>query len=131
MTDKNDEPILRESKDRYTLFPIEHQDIYDMYKRHVDLFWRAEEVDLSKDLGDWDKLNKDEKHFISMTLAFFAGSDGIVMENISTNFLNDVQLSEARNFYAFQGAMESIHSEMYSILIDTYIKDKAEKNKVI
>jgi len=130
MTDKTDEPILRESKDRYTLFPIEHQDIYDMYKRHVDSFWRAEEVDLSKDLGDWDKLNKDEKHFISMTLAFFAGSDGIVMENISSNFLNNVQLSEARNFYAFQAAMEAIHSEMYSILIDTYIKDKNEKGKL-
>ena len=130
MTDKLDEPILRQSSDRYTLFPIKYPDVYEMYKRHVDSFWRAEEVDLSKDLNDWAKLNKDEKHFISMTLAFFAGSDGIVMENISTRFLNDVQMSEARSFYSFQGAMEAIHSEMYSILIDTYIQNTEEKNKL-
>ena len=101
-----------------------------MYKRQVDSFWRPEEVDLSRDLNDWAKLTDDERHFISMTLAFFAGSDGIVMENISMRFLNDVKVAEARSFYAFQSAMESIHSEMYSILIETYIKDTEEKNKL-
>jgi ribonucleoside-diphosphate reductase subunit M2 len=126
----NDEPILRDSSDRYTLFPIQYDDIYQMYKRQVDSFWRPEEVDLSRDLNDWAKLTDDERHFISMTLAFFAGSDGLVMENISMRFLNDVKVAEARSFYAFQSAMESIHSEMYSILIETYIKDTAEKNKL-
>lgn len=126
----NDEPILRDSSDRYTLFPIQYDDIYQMYKRQVDSFWRPEEVDLSRDLNDWAKLTDDERHFISMTLAFFAGSDGLVMENISMRFLNDVKVSEARSFYAFQSAMESIHSEMYSILIETYIKDTVEKNKL-
>lgn len=101
-----------------------------MYKRQVDSFWRPEEVDLSRDLNDWAKLTDDERHFISMTLAFFAGSDGLVMENISLRFLNDVKVAEARSFYAFQSAMESIHSEMYSILIETYIKDTEEKNKL-
>lgn len=126
----SDEPILRDSSDRYTLFPIQYDDMYQMYKRQVDSFWRPEEVDLSRDLNDWANLTDDERHFISMTLAFFAGSDGIVMENISLRFLNDVKVSEARSFYAFQSAMESIHSEMYSILIDTYIKDTDEKNKL-
>ncbi len=126
----DDEPILRDSSERYTLFPIQYDDIYQMYKRQVDSFWRPEEVDLSRDLNDWAKLTDDERHFISMTLAFFAGSDGIVMENISLRFLNDVKVAEARSFYAFQSAMESIHSEMYSILIDTYIKDTASKNKL-
>jgi ribonucleotide reductase beta subunit family protein with ferritin-like domain len=126
----NDEPILRDSQGRYTLFPIQYDDIYQMYKRQVDSFWRPEEVDLSRDLNDWAKLTDDERHFISMTLAFFAGSDGLVMENISMRFLNDVKVAEARSFYAFQSAMESIHSEMYSILIETYIKDTEEKNKL-
>jgi len=126
----DDEPILRDSPGRYTLFPIQYDDIYQMYKRQVDSFWRPEEVDLSRDLNDWAKLTDDERHFISMTLAFFAGSDGIVMENISLRFLNDVKVAEARSFYAFQSAMESIHSEMYSILIETYIKDTTEKNKL-
>jgi ribonucleoside-diphosphate reductase subunit M2 len=125
-----DEPLLRDSSERYTLFPIQYDDIYQMYKRQVDSFWRPEEVDLSRDLNDWAKLTDDERHFISMTLAFFAGSDGIVMENISLRFLNDVKVAEARSFYAFQSAMESIHSEMYSILIETYIKDTTEKNKL-
>lgn len=125
-----DEPILRDSSDRYTLFPIQYDDIYKMYKRQVDSFWRPEEVDLSRDLGDWAKLTDDERHFISMTLAFFAGSDGLVMENISLRFLNDVKVAEARAFYSFQSAMESIHSEMYSILIDTYIKETEEKNRL-
>jgi ribonucleotide reductase beta subunit family protein with ferritin-like domain len=126
----NDEPLLRDSSERYTLFPIQYDDIYQMYKRQVDSFWRPEEVDLSRDLNDWATLTDDERHFISMTLAFFAGSDGLVMENISLRFLNDVKVAEARSFYAFQSAMESIHSEMYSILIETYIKDTAEKNKL-
>ena len=124
------EPILTDTPDRYTLFPVKYDDIYQMYKRQVDSFWRPEEVDLSRDLNDWASLTDDERHFISMTLAFFAGSDGIVMENISLRFLNDVKVAEARAFYSFQSAMESIHSEMYSILIETYIKDTDEKSKL-
>jgi len=112
------------------MFPIRHNDIWKMYKKQVDCFWRAEEIDLSKDLGDWAKLSHDEQYFISMVLAFFAASDGIVMENLATRFMADVQLSEARAFYGFQIAIENIHSEMYSILIETYIKDKAEKNRL-
>ena len=123
-----DEPILTDSAGRYTLFPIQYDDMYQMYKRQVDSFWRPEEVDLSRDLNDWASLSDDERHFIGMTLAFFAGSDGIVMENISMRFLNDVKIAEARSFYSFQSAMESIHSEMYSILIETYIKDTEQKN---
>jgi ribonucleotide reductase beta subunit family protein with ferritin-like domain len=130
MSHTTEEPILSENVNRYTMFPIQYNDVYQMYKRQVDSFWRPEEVDLSRDLNDWANLNDDERHFISMTLAFFAGSDGIVMENISMRFLNDVKISEARAFYSFQSAMESIHNEMYSILIDTYIKDSDEKNKL-
>jgi ribonucleoside-diphosphate reductase subunit M2 len=126
----SDEPILSDSAGRYTLFPIQYDDMYQMYKRQVDSFWRPEEVDLSRDLNDWANLSDDERHFISMTLAFFAGSDGIVMENISMRFLNDVKVAEARSFYSFQSAMESIHSEMYSILIETYIKDTEQKTKL-
>ena len=125
-----EEPILQESNDRYTMFPIKYDDIYQIYKRQVDSFWRPEEVDLSKDLNDWASLNKDEQHFISMVLAFFAASDGIVMENLNINFGNEVQVAEARAFYSFQAAMESIHSEMYSILIDTYIRDTDMKTKL-
>jgi ribonucleotide reductase beta subunit family protein with ferritin-like domain len=130
MNNSSDEPILRDSAGRYTLFPIQYDDVYQMYKRQVDSFWRPEEVDLSRDLNDWAKLTDDERHFISMTLAFFAGSDGIVMENISLRFLNDVKVAEVRAFYSFQSAMESIHSEMYSILIETYISNSEEKNKL-
>jgi ribonucleoside-diphosphate reductase subunit M2 len=101
-----------------------------MYKKQIDCFWRAEEIDLSKDLDDWAKLNADEKHFISMILAFFAASDGIVLENLAQRFMSDVQISEARAFYGFQIAMENIHSESYSLLIDTYIKDKEQKHKL-
>jgi ribonucleotide reductase beta subunit family protein with ferritin-like domain len=126
----DDEPLLCENTDRYTLFPIKYPDIYSMYKKQVDSFWRPEEVELSRDLNDWAKLSEDEKHFISMTLAFFAASDGIVMENLNNNFGNEVQIAEARSFYAFQAAMEAIHSEMYSILIDTYIKDTEHRNKL-
>tara|TARA_B100000085_G_scaffold283235_2_gene313416 strand:+ start:81 stop:1061 length:981 start_codon:yes stop_codon:yes gene_type:complete len=130
MTTKNIEPLLREDDNRYVLFPIEYTDIYDMYKKQLDCFWRIDEVDLSKDLQLWDTLNKDEKYFVSMILAFFAASDGIVLENLGTRFMSEVQVSEARAFYAFQIAMETIHSEMYSLLIDTYIKDREEKSKL-
>jgi ribonucleoside-diphosphate reductase subunit M2 len=101
-----------------------------MYKKQVDCFWRAEEIDLSKDLTNWESLNGDEKYFISMILAFFAASDGIVLENLASRFMNDVQLAEARAFYGFQIAMENIHSETYSLLIETYIKDKDQKDKL-
>ena len=129
MSNRTIEPILEPTNDRFVMFPVQYDDIWEMYKRQVDCFWRAEEVDLSKDLLDWEKLNGEEKKFISMILAFFAGSDGIVLENLAIRFMGDVQISEARSFYGFQIAMENIHSEMYSLLIDTYIKDSEEKNK--
>ena len=128
---KIDDPLLKDSIDRYVMFPIQDDNIWQMYKKQVDCFWRAEEVDLSKDVGDWkNKLNNDEKYFISMILAFFAASDGIVLENLAVRFMSDVQLSEARAFYGFQIAMENIHSEMYSILIDTFIQDPQQKTKL-
>lgn len=125
-----DDPLLNESEDRYVMFPIQDDAIWKMYKKQVDCFWRAEEVDLSKDLMDWAKLNNDEKHFLSMVLAFFAASDGIVLENLAVRFMTDIQLSEARAFYGFQIAMENIHSEMYSILIDTFIQDSEQRTKL-
>lgn len=128
MSSKPVEPILDENDDKFVMFPVQYNDIWEMYKKQVDCFWRAEEVDLSRDLGDWEKLNADEKKFISMILAFFAASDGIVLENLAVRFMGDVQVAEARSFYGFQIAMENIHSEMYSLLIDTYIKDSAEKD---
>lgn len=128
MSSKPIEPILDENDDKFVMFPVQYNDIWEMYKKQVDCFWRAEEVDLSRDLGDWEKLNADEKKFISMILAFFAASDGIVLENLAVRFMGDVQVAEARSFYGFQIAMENIHSEMYSLLIDTYIKDSAEKD---
>jgi ribonucleoside-diphosphate reductase subunit M2 len=124
------DPLLQDDAARYVMFPIKDQDIWKMYKKQVDCFWRAEEVDLSRDLVDWAKLNEDEKYFISMVLAFFAASDGIVMENLATRFMGDVQLAEARAFYGFQIAMENIHSEMYSILIETYIRNTEQKSKL-
>ena len=124
------EPLLQEDLSRYVMFPIKDQDIWKMYKKQEDLFWRAEEIDLSKDNKDWDTLNDDEKHFISMILAFFAASDGIVLENLGVRFMGEVQLSEARAFYGLQIAMESIHSITYSTLIDTYIKTKEQKHKL-
>lgn len=124
------EPLLQEDVNRYVMFPIKDQDIWKMYKKQEDLFWRAEEIDLSKDNKDWETLNDDEKHFISMILAFFAASDGIVLENLGVRFMGEVQLSEARAFYGLQIAMESIHSITYSTLIDTYIKDKEQKHKL-
>jgi len=124
------EPILKPDDNRFVMFPIKHNDIWEMYKRQVDCFWRSEEIDLSKDLGDWDKLSSDEQHFIKMIIAFFAGSDGLVLENLASRFMNDVQISEARAFYGFQIAMENIHSETYSLLIDTYIRDGEEKARL-
>jgi ribonucleotide reductase beta subunit family protein with ferritin-like domain len=121
------EPLLTEDENRFVMFPIQHDDIWAMYKKQVECFWRAEEVDLSKDLMSWETLNDEEKYFIKMIIAFFAASDGIVTENLAMRFMGDVQSSEARAFYGFQIAMENIHSEMYSLLIDTYIKDKDEK----
>ena len=121
------EPLLTEDDNRYVMFPIKDQDIWDMYKKQMDCFWRAEEIDLSKDLTHWESLETNEKFFIKMVLAFFAASDGIVVENLGIRFMGDVQLAEARAFYGFQIAMENIHSETYSLLIDTYIKDKEEK----
>jgi ribonucleoside-diphosphate reductase subunit M2 len=122
------EPLLTETEDRFVMFPIQDESIWMMYKKQVECFWRAEEVDLSKDLASWDTLTNDEQNFIKAIIAFFAASDGIVLENLAVRFMSDVQLSEARAFYGFQIAMENIHSEMYSLLIDTYIKDKNEKN---
>ena len=130
MMKNNTEPLLKENDNRYVMFPIIDQDIWKMYKKQEDLFWRAEEVDLSKDLKHWEMLNDDEKNFISMILAFFAASDGIVLENLGMRFMSEVQLSEARAFYGLQIAMENIHSIMYSTLIDTYIKDSDQKNKL-
>jgi ribonucleoside-diphosphate reductase subunit M2 len=124
------EPLLKQDDSRFVMFPIQHDDVWKMYKKQVDCFWRAEEIDLSKDLTHWDGLNEDEKIFISMILAFFAASDGIVLENLAQRFMSDVQVSEARAFYGFQIAMENIHSETYSLLIETYIKDKEEKHKL-
>jgi len=124
------EPLLAEDDNRFVMFPIQHQDIWKMYKTQVDCFWRAEEIDLSKDLSHWNQLTKNEKHFIKMILAFFAASDGIVLENIGTRFMNEIQNSEARAFYGFQIAMENIHSETYSLLIETYIQDKKEKTEI-
>ncbi len=126
-----EEPILKENPNRFVLFPIEHDDIWAMYKKAEASFWTAEEIDLSPDLVDWEnKLNDDERHFIKHVLAFFAASDGIVNENLAENFVAEVQYTEAKFFYGFQIAMENIHSETYSLLIDTYIKDKVEKDKL-
>ena len=124
------EPLLTETDARFVMFPIQDNNIWAMYKKQIDCFWRAEEVDLSKDLASWALLNPDEKKFIKMVIAFFAASDGIVLENLAVRFMRDVQLSEARAFYGFQIAMENIHSEMYSLLIDTYIKDTTEKTQL-
>ena len=127
----NEEPILKENKDRFVLFPIKHNNIWEMYKKAEESFWTAEEIDLNPDLQDWDnKLNDDEKHFIKHVLAFFAASDGIVNENLAVNFMNEVQYPEARCFYGFQIMMENIHSETYSLLIDSYIKDPKEKDRL-
>ncbi|WP_373513482.1 ribonucleoside-diphosphate reductase small subunit [Persicitalea sp.] len=125
------EPLLTEDPLRFVLFPIKHQDIWQMYKRHEASFWTAEEIDLGQDMKDWNNLSDNERHFISHILAFFAASDGIVNENLAINFLSEVQYAEAKCFYGFQIAMENIHSETYSLLIDTYIKDPTEKDHLL
>ena len=122
------EKILQENKNRFVLFPIEHHDIWDYYKKAQQVFWTAEEIDLAQDYTDWEKLNEGEQHFVKHVLAFFAASDGIVNENLAENFVSEVQYTEAKFFYGFQIMMENIHSETYSLLIDTYIKDKEEQN---
>lgn len=121
------EPILRENPHRFTLFPIMKSKLFAKYKNSLSVFWMVEEIDLSKDMRDWVRLNDNERYFIKNILGFFAGSDGIVQENLATRFMKEVQLPEARAFYAVQNAMEQIHSETYSLLIDTYIEDHQEK----
>lgn len=126
---KNLEPILEDNPNRFVLFPIVHDDIWKFYKKSEASFWTAEEIDLSQDLADWhDKLNDDERHFVKHVLAFFAASDGIVNENLAENFVSEVQYTEAKFFYGFQIMMENIHSETYSLLIDTYISDPKDKD---
>jgi ribonucleoside-diphosphate reductase beta chain len=125
------EQILKENKDRFVMFPLKYHDIWELYKQAQMSNWTAEEIDLAQDLTDWDeKLNDDEKHYIKNVLAFFAASDGIVNENLAENFLKEVQYPEAKSFYGFQIAMENVHSETYSLLIDTYIKDEVEKSRL-
>ena len=124
------EPLLAPDDNRFVMFPIRYDDVWQMYKKQVDCFWRAEEIDLTKDLSHWDALSNDERYYISMILAFFAASDGIVLENLAQRFMSDVQVSEVRAFYGFQIAMENIHNESYSILIETYIKDSIEKERL-
>lgn len=125
-----DEPLLMDNPERYVLFPIKHNDMWQMYKQHMASFWTAQEIDLGSDLTDWNRLNADEQHFIKHVLAFFAASDGIVLENLAEKFCSEVQIPEARCFYGFQIAMENIHSETYSLLIDTYIQDPEEKSRL-
>lgn len=127
---QENEVLLRENKDRFVILPINYPAIWDMYKKHEASFWTAEEIDLSGDLKDWVNLNDGERHFITHVLAFFAASDGIVNENLAINFMSEVQLPEARSFYGFQIAMENIHSETYALLIDTYVKDPVEKDRL-
>ena len=127
---QEDEVLLRENKDRFVILPIKYPAIWEMYKKAEASFWTAEEIDLSDDMKHWESLNPGEKHFISHILAFFAASDGIVNENLAVNFMSEVQLPEARCFYGFQIMMENIHSETYALLIDTYIKDPAEKDRL-
>ena len=125
------EPILEENKDRFVLYPITHHDIWEFYKKAEASFWTAEEIDLSQDLKDWGNLNDGERHFITHVLAFFAASDGIVNENLAEHFVSEVQYTEAKFFYGFQIAVENIHSETYSLLIDTYVKDPTEKDRLL
>ena len=125
------EPLQTPNPDRFVIFPIQHPDVWAKYKQHVAVFWTPEEIDLSKDMSHWEKLNDNERHFIKNILGFFAGSDGIVMENLATRFTNDVQWPEAKFFYSCQSLMEAIHSETYSLLIDTYIHDPKEKLDIL
>jgi len=128
--EKVEEPLLKENPRRFVILPIQYGDIWQMYKKAEASFWTAEEVDLSKDLKDWENLKEDERYFVSHVLAFFAASDGIVNENLVERFMKEVQVPEARCFYGFQIAMENIHSEMYSLLIDTFIKEAAERERL-
>jgi ribonucleoside-diphosphate reductase beta chain len=124
------EPILAKNDSRYVLFPIQHDDIYALYQAQVSCFWRAEEIEFKADHKDWESLTDNERYFIKQVLAFFAMSDGLVIENLAERFSCEVQLAESRNFYAFQAAMEAIHSETYSLLIDTYVKDRKEREQL-
>ena len=126
-----EEPLLKENPNRHVIFPIEHADIWAKYKQHMSVFWIPEEIDLSKDMNDWVKLTDNERHFIKHILGFFAGSDGIVMENLSMRFTRELPVPEARFFYACQNLMETVHSETYALLIDTYIEDKKEKMDIL
>nr|GEV64554.1 ribonucleoside-diphosphate reductase small chain [Tanacetum cinerariifolium] len=125
-----EEPLLIPSQDRFCMFPIHYPQIWEMYKKAQASFWTAEEVDLSSDIRHWESLTNGERHFITHVLAFFASSDGIVLENLASRFMNDVQVAEARAFYGFQIAIENIHSEMYSLLLETYVKDGKEKDRL-
>ena len=125
------EPMLDVNEDRFVIFPIKHHDIWAKYKQHMAVFWTPEEIDLSKDMAHWEKLNDNERHFIKNILGFFAGSDGIVMENLATRFSREVQIPEARFFYGCQNLLEAVHSETYSLLIDTYITDAKEKSDLL
>jgi len=126
-----DEPLLQDNPNRFVIFPIQHADIWKMYKDHVAVFWRPEELDLSKDMKDWTKLSAGEQHFLKRVLGFFAGSDGIVMENLAQRFMTEIQIPEAKFFYGVQMMMETVHSETYSLLIDTYIEERAEKTDIL
>tara|TARA_Y100000389_G_scaffold204979_1_gene261535 strand:+ start:5980 stop:6981 length:1002 start_codon:yes stop_codon:yes gene_type:complete len=126
----NDEPILKDNPNRYVLFPIKHEDIFKMYKKASSVYWVVDEIVFSQDLKDLEKMSENEKHFINHVLAFFAASDGIVIENLGTRFLEEIQIPEAKNFYSFQIAIEAVHSEAYSLLIDTYCKNETEKSNL-
>merc|ERR1719310_1751379 len=128
---EKEDPLLKENPQRWVMFPIQYPEIWEMYKKHEASFWTAEEFDLSQDLRDWERLSDSERHFVKHVLAFFAASDGIVLENLSSRFSCEVQLPEARAFYGFQIAMENIHSETYSLLIEQYIRDSAEKEELL
>ena len=125
------EPLLTETRNRHVIFPIQYDDVWCMYKKHVSTYWTVEEIDFSKDGKDWDTLTHDEQYFIKNVLAFFAASDGIVNENLVLNFMSEIKVPEVLAFYSFQNAIETIHSETYSLLIDTYIKDEIEKNRLL
>ena len=128
---EGEEPLLTPNPNRFVIFPIQYPDVWKMYKDHVSVFWRPEELDLSKDMKDWVKLNAGEQHFLKRILGFFAGSDGIVMENLAQRFMTEIQMPEAKFFYGVQMMMETVHSETYSLLIDTYIEDRAEKTDIL
>jgi ribonucleotide reductase beta subunit family protein with ferritin-like domain len=127
----NNEMLLQKNESRYVLFPIVHHDIFEMYKKAESTFWRADEVDLGKDMSDWEELNDNERHFIKNVIGFFAGSDGIVMENLAQRFLREIEIPEVRNFYSYQIYNEAVHSLTYSLLIDTYVRDPDEKRKIL